>query len=77
MGHGSCGAVEATIQGKEVPGQISALYPHIQPAVDLAGPDLEQVSKVNAQIQAAFLRKLLPLFPVWWNGKAVGSRRVL
>jgi carbonic anhydrase len=32
MGHGGCGAVKATIQAKEVPGQISALYPHIQPA---------------------------------------------
>ena len=56
MGHGSCGAVEATIQGKEVPGQISALYPHIQPAVDIAGPDLEH-RKANAKIQAALLRK--------------------
>ena len=37
MGHSSCGAVKATIQGKEVPGQISALYPHIQPAVDSGG----------------------------------------
>ena len=38
MGHAGCGAVKATIQGAEVPGQISALYPHIQPAVDQAGP---------------------------------------
>jgi carbonic anhydrase len=37
MGHAGCGAVKATIQGKEVPGQISALYPQIQPAVDQAG----------------------------------------
>lgn len=27
MGHAGCGAVKATIQGAEVPGQISALYP--------------------------------------------------
>src|SRR6185312_721744 len=39
MGHGDCGAVDAAIQSKAVPGQISALFPHIQPAVDLAGPD--------------------------------------
>jgi carbonic anhydrase len=39
MGHGGCGAVKATIQAKEVPGQISALYPHIQPTVDQAGSD--------------------------------------
>lgn len=38
IGHGNCGAVKATIQAKEVPGQISALYPHIQPAVNQAGP---------------------------------------
>ncbi len=30
MGHSNCGAVKATIQGKEVPGQISTLFPHIQ-----------------------------------------------
>jgi carbonic anhydrase len=61
MGHGSCGAVEATLQGKEVPGQISALYPHIQPAVDLAGPDLEATTKANAKIHAALLREASPV----------------
>jgi carbonic anhydrase len=57
MGHGNCGAVKATIQGKEVPGQISALYPHIQPAVDQAGSNLEAATKANAKIQAALLRQ--------------------
>jgi len=57
MGHGSCGAVDATIQHKEAPGQISALYPHIQPAVDKAGPDTDEASKANALIQAALLRQ--------------------
>ncbi len=57
MGHGNCGAVKATIQGKEVPGQISALYPHIQPAVDQAGSNLEAATKANAKIQAALLRE--------------------
>ena len=57
MGHASCGAVKATIQGKEVPGQISALYPHIQPAVDQAGHDLDAAAKANAKIQAALLRE--------------------
>jgi carbonic anhydrase len=32
MGHSNCGAVKAAIQGKDVPGQISALFPHLQPA---------------------------------------------
>ena len=57
MGHANCGAVKATIQGKEVPGQISALYPHIQPAVDQAGHDLDAAIKANARIQAALLRE--------------------
>lgn len=57
MGHSGCGAVKATIQGKEVPGQISALFPHIQPAVDQAGPDLDAATRQNAKIQAALLKE--------------------
>jgi carbonic anhydrase len=57
MGHSNCGAVKATIQGKDVPGQISALFPHIRPAVDQAGPDLESATKANAKIQATLLRQ--------------------
>jgi carbonic anhydrase len=61
MGHSNCGAVKATIQGKEVPGQISALFPHIQPAVDQAGPDLELATKANAKIQSTLLRESSPV----------------
>lgn len=57
MAHSGCGAVKATIQAKEVPGQISALYPHIQPAVDQAGSNLEAAAKANAKMQAALLRQ--------------------
>jgi carbonic anhydrase len=57
MGHGGCGAIKATIQAKEVPGQISALYPHIQPAVDQTGSNLEPAIKANAKIQATLLRQ--------------------
>src|SRR3954470_15589228 len=57
MGHGSCGAVEAALAAKEVPGQISALFPHIQPAIDLAGPDLESTTQANAKLQASLLRQ--------------------
>jgi carbonic anhydrase len=57
IGHANCGAVKATIQGKEVPGQISALFPHIQPAVDQAGPNLEAATKANVKIQAVLLRE--------------------
>ena len=55
MGHSNCGALKATLQGKEAPGQISALFSHIQPAVDQAGPNLEATTKANAKIQAALL----------------------
>jgi carbonic anhydrase len=57
MGHSNCGAVNASIKGKEVPGQISALFPHIQPAIDQAGPNLEAATKANAKIQATLLRE--------------------
>jgi carbonic anhydrase len=57
MGHSNCGAVKATILHKEVPGQISSLFPHIQPAVDQAGPDLQATTKANAKIQAGLLRQ--------------------
>jgi carbonic anhydrase len=57
MGHSSCGAVKAALASEEVPGQISALFPHIQPAIDQAGPDLESTSKANAKLQADLLRK--------------------
>ena len=61
LGHTGCGAVKAAIQGKEVPGQISALFPHIQPAIDQAGSDLAAVTKANAQIQARLLRESSPV----------------
>ena len=48
LGHSNCGAVKATIQGKEVPGQISSLFSRIQPAVDQAGTQLEAATKANA-----------------------------
>src|SRR3954451_33329 len=57
MGHSSCGAVDAALKHVKAPGQISALYPHIQPAIDRAGPDLDAIAKANARIQAGLLRK--------------------
>jgi carbonic anhydrase len=57
MGHSGCGAVKATMQGKEVPGQISSLFPHIQPGVDQGGQSLEAATKANAKIQATLLRE--------------------
>ncbi len=63
MGHANCGAVSATIKGKEVPGQISALFPHIQPAVDQAGTNLEAATKANAKIQATLLSEASTVVP--------------
>ncbi len=61
LGHANCGAVKAAIEAKAVPGQISALYPYIQPAVNQAGPNLEMAIKANAKIQAALLRQSSPV----------------
>ena len=61
LGHASCGAVKATMYGKPVPGQISSLFPHIQPAVDEAGHDLDGAIKANAKIQANLLRTSSPV----------------
>jgi carbonic anhydrase len=57
MGHSNCGAVKATMQGKNVPGQISSLFPHIQPGVDQGGDNLEAATKANAVVQAKLLRE--------------------
>ena len=61
LGHGACGAVTAAIAGKEVPGQISALYAPLRPAIDQAGPDPDATIRANARIQAGILRKASPV----------------
>jgi carbonic anhydrase len=61
LGHSGCGAVKATIAAKPVPGQISALYAPIRPAVERAGSDLDAAIKANAQIQANLLRTASPV----------------
>jgi carbonic anhydrase len=61
LGHGNCGAVDATIKAKAVPGQISTLYRSIRPAVEQAGPNLEAAIKANAKIQAGLLATSSPV----------------
>jgi carbonic anhydrase len=61
MGHGGCGAVKAAIGGKAAPGQISALYRYIRPAIDQAGSDLNAAIRANAVIQARLLRESSPV----------------
>lgn len=57
LGHSGCGAVKAAIANSSVPGQISALYPHLRPAVDEAGTDVKAVTEANARFQAKLLRQ--------------------
>jgi len=70
LGHDGCGAVKASIDGKPVPGQISALYAPLRPAIERAGPDLTAAIKANAQIQAGLLRTASPVIaPLVKTGK--------
>jgi carbonic anhydrase len=39
-----------------VPGQISALYPHLRPAVEKSGGDYDKAISINANVQAELLR---------------------
>jgi carbonic anhydrase len=61
VGHSGCGAVQATIAAEPVPGQISALYQHIMPAVDRAGKDLDGAIRANVALQAQTLREASPV----------------
>jgi carbonic anhydrase len=60
VGHKRCGAVDATIKGAQVPGQIGSLLDAIKPAVesskDQAGDRLENAVKANVILQAKKLK---------------------
>jgi carbonic anhydrase len=61
LGHGNCGAVKATIDGKAVPGQISSLYRFIRPAVSAAGDNLRAATEANAKLQARLIEESSPV----------------
>jgi carbonic anhydrase len=61
VGHGNCGAVTAAIAAQAVPGQISALYSYLRPAVNQANGDLDAAIAANARLQAQLLREASPL----------------
>ncbi|MBV8682270.1 MAG: carbonic anhydrase [Caulobacteraceae bacterium] len=61
LAHQGCGAVHAAIDGKAVPGQISALYAPLRQAVARGGGEQEAVAKANAQIQAGILAAASPV----------------
>jgi carbonic anhydrase len=56
LGHSNCGAVKAAMNVDRVPGQISALYPHLRPAVEKSGGDYDKAISINANVQAELLR---------------------
>ena len=56
LGHTGCGAVKAAMKADTVPGQISALYQHLQPAVEQSGGNVDKAIEANARFQAGLLR---------------------
>jgi carbonic anhydrase len=61
LGHANGGAVKAAIDVTATPGQISALYAYIRPAIDQAGSSLDAVIRANAKLQARLLREASPV----------------
>lgn len=57
LGHAKCGAVSAAMKGQEVPGQISALYQYMMPAIKDSHNDIAGAVKANAKFQAQLLRE--------------------
>ena len=55
LGHTSCGAVAAAASGAPVPGQISALFQHLRPAVRAAKGDPALAVGENVKLQAQTL----------------------
>lgn len=60
LGHERCGAVDATIKGAQVPGQIGSLIDAIKPSVEkskqLPGDKLENACKANILMQVEKLK---------------------
>jgi carbonic anhydrase len=56
LGHTGCGALQAAMKADPVPGQISSLYRHLQPAVDRSGGSVNRAIEANAKLQAEVLR---------------------
>lgn len=60
LGHTACGAVTAAVEGKAVPGQISALFQHIAPTLP-AGSTVEAAIEENVRHQVSVLRTASPV----------------
>lgn len=61
LGHTSCGAVAAAVKAEPVPGQISALFQHIRPAVRAAKGDVTAAVRENVRVQAQTLVEASPV----------------
>ncbi|MFO1006056.1 MAG: carbonic anhydrase [Planctomycetaceae bacterium] len=61
LGHSACGAVAATMQGTEVPGQISGLFQYIRPAVKASKGSMEVAVRENVRNQAQLLAESSPV----------------
>lgn len=61
LGHTSCGAVKAALEGGPAPGQITTLYQHFQPALSAAGGDGGRAVELNARQQRDVLRAGSPV----------------
>lgn len=61
LGHSACGAVNATMQRQEVPGQISGLFQYIRPAVRVSEGDLDRAIRENVKNQALILAEASPV----------------
>ncbi|MBL1210182.1 carbonic anhydrase [Geminocystis sp. GBBB08] len=61
LGHGSCGAVKAAVDGNPVPGSIQSVLDSIKPALDTLKPedkkDLSTAIKANVKRQVENLKK--------------------
>jgi carbonic anhydrase len=60
IGHERCGAVEATMKGAQVPGQIGSLIDAIKPALtrtkNMTGDSLTKAVKANVLLQVDNLK---------------------
>jgi carbonic anhydrase len=61
LGHTSCGAVAAAMKGDLVPGQISALFAHLVPAVRSAKGDAAVAVRDNVRLQANLIADASPV----------------
>ncbi|MFB8789952.1 MAG: carbonic anhydrase [Potamolinea sp.] len=73
MGHKKCGAVDATIKGAQVPGQIASLLDAIRPSLQNSQgkkiEELEEGTKANALYQAEKLKKSTVISKLIEEGK--------